>query len=906
VPRIPGLRRAFRPVGGRVRREVDDEFAFHLEMRTRELIAAGWQPEAARLEALRQFGDLEDARAYCRRIDEQRERHAMRMELFDTVRQDLTFSLRALRRSPGFTLVAVLTLALGVGANVTMFGIVDRLLLRPPAHVRDPELVRRLYFTELRRGEPHTVPNMSYPRYVALVESMRPEAAVAAFYDTELVLGEREVARRARVTLATASYFPLLGVRPAAGRFFTAEEDTPPVGARVAVIGHALWTDEYGGSPDAVGGTVTIAGSRFQIVGVAPAGFTGVGPERVDAWVPVSALGGELLGPYVKEPWHQAANAGWLRGIARLRSEDAIARGEQLATAAYRRTMESAGRAGAGVDSLRPRATLEPLLLERGPDRTPSARIAVWLAGMSFSVLLIACANVANLLLARALRRRRETAVRVALGAGRGRLVAQFLTEGMLLALLGGAAALLVAQSGGKLVRDILVPDVEWGSALLDGRTLALAGAAVVAAGLLTGLVPALQASAVDLAGSLKAGAREGGGRRSLTRGALVVVQAALSLVLLVGAGLFLRSLHAARSVELGFEPDRVLTVNLDLAGAGYSNDESVALYEQLHEQLARLPGVEHASLGVTEPFATTINYDITIPGRDSVRLPPSGPPRVNAVTPEYFTTMGTRLVAGRGIAPGDRRGAARVAVVNQTMARALWRGGSSIGERVCFPELEGGACFEVVGVAQDARWNSLRDAPTMQIYLPLAQNPSSLPLRVLYLRAAGEPAAIARAVQREIRTLAPRVPFADVEPLAENLEPQMRPWRLGATVFTVFGVLALVLAALGLYGVIAYDVAQRMREMGVRVALGARAADVVRLVVGEGVRVAGIGVVAGTVVALAAGRWVGPLLFDTAPDDPLVLGAVALTLFGVSVAASLIPAWRATRVAPGVALRAE
>jgi predicted permease len=558
------------------------------------------------------------------------------------------------------------------------------------------------------------------------------------------------------------------------------------------------------------------------------------------------------------------------------------------------------------VDSLRPRATLESLLLERGPDRTPSARIAVWLAGMSVLVLLIACANVANLLLARALRRRRETAVRVALGAGRGRLVAQFLAEGMLIALLGGAAALSVAHAGGKLVRELLVPDVAWGSALVDARTLALAGATVIAAGLLTGLVPALQASAVDLTGSLKAGAREGGARRSLTRTALVVVQAAVSLVLLVGSGLFLRSLHNVRSVELGFVADRVLTINLDLTGAGYSTDEALALYDGLHERLARLPGVEHASLAITEPFATTLDYTITIPGRDSVRLPPSGPPRVNAVTPEFFATMGTRVVAGRGIVPEDRRGAPLVTVVNRTMAGTLWPGRSPIGERVCRPDLEDKPCFAIVGVAQDARWSSLREDPTMQMYFPLAQYASPIPLRVLYLRAAGDPSALAGAVQREVRAAAPRVLFAAVKPLADNLEPELRPWRLGAAVFTAFGALALVLAALGLYAVIAYDVAQRMREMGVRIALGARPGDVLRLVVGQGIRVAGIGIAAGTLVALAAGRWIGPLLFDTAPHDPLVLATVVLTLVGVAVTASLVPAWRATRVPPGVALRAE
>jgi predicted permease len=358
--------------------------------------------------------------------------------------------------------------------------------------------------------------------------------------------------------------------------------------------------------------------------------------------------------------------------------------------------------------------------------------------------------------------------------------------------------------------------------------------------------------------------------------------------------------------VELGFAAERVLTVELDLTGAGYSTEESMALYGQLYQRMSRVPGVEKASLAFTEPFATTINYNISIPGRDSVSLPASGPPDMNAVTPEFFATMGTRVVAGRGFGAEDRRGAPLVGIVNETMARTLWRGGSALGERICIPGVEGKPCFEVVGIAQDARWDSLLEEPTMQMYFPLEQNPSPIPLRVLLLRASGDPTPVIRTVQNEVRAIAPRVLFTDVALLADNLEPEMRPWRLGATVFTLFGALALVLAGLGLYSVIAYDVAQRAREMAVRMAVGARAADVLRLIISQGVRLATVGIAVGVMIALAAGRWVAPLLFATGPRDPTVLGAVSAVLFGVAVAASLIPAWRATRVPPGTALRAE
>ena len=906
MPRIPNLRRAFRRPGRRIDLELDDEFAFHLEMRTRDLIAAGWQPETARQEALRLFGDAEDARLYCRQLGQRREKRTMRTEVIDGLRQDLAFAVRSLRRAPGFTIVAVVTLALGVGANVTMFGIVDRLLLRQPDGVRSPELVRRLYFTETQPGEQtSTEASMSYPQYVAVSESMQPAAMTAAFYDIRMVIGERAGARREKVTLATATYFPALGLRPTAGRFFSADEDIPPHGDRVAVISHAMWMKDYGGAPGAIGREIVISGHPFRIIGVAPEGFIGIEQGRSDIWVPMSAFGEMLLAKYVDGPWHQAGHVSWLRSIARLRSDDAVVQAEALATAGYRNAQEA--RVGATrADSMKLAAALEPLLLERGPDRTPSARIALWLAGMSLLVLLIACANVANLLLARALRRRREIAVRVALGAGRRRLAAQLLTEGMLIAVLGGAAALFVAHSWGALVRGILLPGVEWGPVMFDPRTLAVAAAVVIGTGLLVGLVPALQASEVNLVDSLKTGSREGGGRRSATRGTLVVVQAALSLVLLVGAGLFVRSLHNARAVELGFVADGVLAVRFDLDGAGYSNDEAMALYDRLHERIARLPGVTQASLAVTEPFSTVLDYDISLPGRDSVQLPPSGPPNVNAVTPEYFATMGTRLVAGRGISPDDKKGAPMVVVINETMAEFLWPGRSPLGEVVCMDLRTGKPCYEVVGVAQDARWSSLREEPAMQMYFPLPQNPSSLPLRVLYLRTSGDDAPIIRAVRHEVAQLAPRVLFTAVEPLAMNLEPEIRPWRLGATVFTMFGALALVLAALGLYSVIAYDVAQRTREMGVRIALGAQARSVVGLVVRQGAALALVGIVTGAAISLAAGRSIGPLLFDTAPNDPTVLIGVALVLFSVAIAASLVPAWRATRVSPSVALRSE
>jgi predicted permease len=542
---------------------------------------------------------------------------------------------------------------------------------------------------------------------------------------------------------------------------------------------------------------------------------------------------------------------------------------------------------------------------------------------MAAIVLAIACANVTSLLLARAVRRRREHALRVALGAARWRLGSQLLTESLVLAVLAGAGAVLVAQWGGAAAGRALAPDAAWGRWGTDPRLLAVAGVAAAAAGLLTGLVPALHAmraaaAAGPLTAALRTGARDGGGRRAPMRDALVVAQAALSLVLLVGAGLFARSLQRALALDLGFAADRVLAVAVDLPGGGTApaaagdtaagESPEVAAYDRLHARLAALPGVRSASLAMSEPFSTTLDARIALAGRDTLALPASGPPRFNVVTPEYFATMGMRLVRGRGITEADGRGAPPVMVVNETMARTLWPGGSPLGQCVVVREFPGRPCAEVVGVVGDVRVRGaeLREGSDMQMYLSLRQDLLKLPLRSLVVRGAGDPAALAAAVRRAVLDEEPRALRVRVRPLAVSLEPVLRPWRTGAATLAAFGALALLLASLGLYAVVAHDVAQRVREIGVRLALGARGGDVARLVVARGVRLAGAGVVLGVAAALAAGRWVAPLLFETAPYDPGVLGGGAAALLAVAALAGALPAWRAARLAPSSALRTE
>ena len=930
MPRLPdGVRRAFRLATGRprVERDVDAEVAFHLHMRTEELVARGMSAAAARDEALRRFGDVQRWSEAMSETDRGRVERERRAEWWDAAWQDLRVTARALWRQPGFTLGVVLTLALGIGANATMFGIVDLLMLRAPAHVRDAGRVHRLFSvrTAPDAGPTRYVRSFSYAEFVGLRDSVRSFSGVGAWSMEEapVAAGPTAPPRLAQVAGASAGLFPLLGVRPHLGRFFTLDEDRVPAGTPVAVLGYDLWRSEFGGDPGVIGRTIRVRTRDLQIVGVAPPGFSGADLARVDVWMPLALRGEEVVSPYTgsKEwdqpssvPWHQLYGVRWLDVVARL------APGATPATAAAELNVRYPRLLATGPDAVkaeelartRPRLALGPIQIERGPDRTPAGRVATWLAGVSFAVLLIACANVANLLLARATRRRREIAVRTALGISRRRLVTLLLLEGVLLAALGGAAGLLVAHWGGSVVRKVLLPDIAWGASLADVRVLAFTAGAALLTGLLASVVPAVQAARADLTGALKAGAREGGGRRSRLRLALLVAQGAVSVVLLVGAGLFVRSLRNVTHTDYGYDPVAVLAVEMNLSGAGYTEAEQRAIYDRLHERVRALPGVASVSLSVLAPFRSRAVLDIKIPGLDSVPTLPSGGPMINVVTPDYFRTMGTRVVRGRGFTGDDRLGAPRVIVVNETMARVVWPRQNPIGKCVRVGDSDTIPCSEVVGVAEEARWGEVRRDPMMQYYAPLAQKQWDPSMRNLFVRPEGDAtdaasiAPIAAALRREALAAAPKLAFVRVRPLQDYLEPSLRPWRLGASVFGAFGLLALVIAAVGLYSVLAYTVAQRTHEIGVRIALGARLADVLRLVVGEGLRVTVVGMLIGLAVALVAGRRLEELLYEVSPRDPLVFAVVAGTLLVVAALASLLPAWRAARVDPNVALRVE
>ncbi|MGH7529848.1 MAG: ABC transporter permease [Gemmatimonadales bacterium] len=825
----------------------------------------------------------------------------------DTLLQDLRYAARSLLRTPTLTGAAIICLALGIGANATTFGVVDRLFFQTPPHVQEPDRVVRVYVRRISSSfGPYVAGVGSYVRYADLRNAVSGFDGVAAYHSVTTSLGRGAEAERIRGMIVTASFFPLLGVKPALGRFFVPDEDRVGAAQRLVVLGYEFWRRRFGGSAAVLGTTLQLGRNPYTVIGVAPARFNGIGLEPADVWLPMSAADPDLGG------WDllRCTNCFWLDVVARLRPGVSPTQVESEATVVFRRPHAERPRGDSAAVVL-----LGPVQAARGPNASASSKLALWLGAVTGIVLLIASANVANLLLARALQRRREIAVRLAIGAGRRRLVRQLLTESIVLAGLGAAAAVLVIVWLGPVLRDYLLPEHVVGS-MLEPRTLAFMVAVALLTGLAAGLAPALHAITPDLTVALKAGERDGTLGRSLTRSALLVAQVALTLVLLVGAGLFIASLQSVRSLRLGLDPDRVLTASVNLRQLGYERPAIDALYEQMRERVLGLPGVTDASLAIGDPFGWSFAGDLRVPGRDSLPTLGTGGPYVSAVTPDYFTTLGTAIRRGRAFIDADVTGAQPVAVVNETMARLVWPGEDPIGQCMIVGERrlrEAGAttpapCTTVVGVVEDTRRNAVIEDATMQYFIPLAQAQQILwaPVTALLIRTAGPADQMAEPVRRTVQEVAPNLPYANVRSLAARLEPELRPWRLGSILCSLFGGLALTLAGVGLYGVLAYTVNRRTHELGVRIALGAPRNHVLLLVVGQGVRVAFVGVAVGAVAALLAGRAVASLLYGVSPHEPAVLGIAALVLLTVAAIASYLPARRATRVDPIVALRTE
>jgi predicted permease len=660
----------------------------------------------------------------------------------ETVRFDLSYAMRQLQRAPGFTVTVLLAFALGIGANATMFGIVDRLLFRAPAHVRAPGDVVTLAAGTAADGFAQRA--LNYPVFAAIRDYGTGFSDIAAVANVSVPLGRGDRAASLDGLLVSASYFPLLGVTPARGRFFDAAEDVAPIGAPVAVISHAFWQRQFAGSMDVLGATIPLGDRPFTVIGIAPREFTGLDYSAPDVWLPLSS-GGAMQ--FLGTRWTTQSVVTWLRIYARLKPGAPPA-------AAANDAMRVAREAAPEAFFTQPGWSFQarPIQAARGEERGASTTIATLLAAMSFMVLLIACANVSNLLLARGIRRRREMAVRLALGVTRGRLVMQLLTESLLLATIGGAAAVFVANWAGVLARRLLLGDLEFTGHVLDGRVLVFTAVVALLVGVFTGIVPALQASRAPVFSTIVPSSDRGGPRRSRVQRALLTVQAALSFVLLLGAGLFGRSLVAVNSLRLGVDVDRVFVGSMDLRSIGRPASEADAVFSRALEQVASVPGIASAAISTTVPFGPSYGTQVGITGPDSIKHYTT---TYNVVTPDYFRTLGASLFAGRDFSEADREGMSRVVIINEMLATRGWGSESPLGRclRVGEDHLP---CATVVGVVENVRRQSIFEDSTNFVYLPLDQARSMLSERFIVARVTGEPALLAESVRRAMQTAAP------------------------------------------------------------------------------------------------------------------------------------------------------
>ena len=829
------------------------------------------------------------------------------MPLLSVLLQELRYTARTLRREPLFAFGVIATFALSIGTNAAMFGLVSRLLIAPPPGVHAPERVARV---QIERGGPNgerfAMSSMSYPMFEALRAQQRAFNAVAALRTDTVVVGRGEQLAQAGVVQATGDYFRVLGAAPALGRFFGPADDELPLGNLVVVLSHAYWQAHYAGQTSVLGQEIIIDDQRYTIIGVAQPGFNGDRLARVDLFLPLSAaLRHHDYG------WWANEHVNMVFAIARLRPDVNATVATQLATSALPRSAPHDADAA---------VLLEPVQPGSSARATPQGRIALWLTGVSLIVLLIATANVGTLLLLRAARRRRDFAVRVALGAGRAQLARQLIMESVLLALLGGAAGLLLSRWFGTLLRSTLWPSLPAEEGFTDARVLLASVLVAALAGVLAGLAPLRQLKRANITDDLR-------GSRLAFQNVLVGMQVALCTVLLIGAGLFVRSLERVQAQDLGFQTSDLLFVTLDFR-ISLPGSERDAVHEDAVRRVRGVLGVSRATAVQAMPFGAFHVPPLSVPGLAEMPTIDGQPPFMYGASLDYLQMMRVRALQGRLFDERDTRNGPLVVLVNESMARHLWPGQPALGKCIragygAGVPLGFGAgnpaatapCREVVGVVRDSRARSLRpdgnEAKFMQFYVPFEQlprppAPNYFAINGLLVQVAANAEGVSAAVQRAIQTGSNVPLYARVRPYQELLDPQLRSWRLGASLFSVFSFLALAIAAVGLFGVVSYSVAQRTRELGVRIALGASRALLWRLVVLRAVALVGIGLGAGTIAALAAGPAIRGLLFQTQPWEPANLAAAALTLLAVTVIAALWPAWRAGRVNPMVTLRTD
>jgi macrolide transport system ATP-binding/permease protein len=868
-------------------RDLSAELQFHLQNQIDEYVGQGMNPAEARHAALRSIGGVEQVKEECR--------EARHMNLIENFVRDVRLGLRMLRRNPGFTVLVILCLALGIGANAAVFSWIEGILFRPYPLVAHQD--RLVALGGSAKGEPFGT-GLSWPDFLDLQRNctLCETVFVSKITGSTLSIGDR--AERTTGSIVSANYFDAIGVHAILGRGFLPGEDVGQSAHPVVVISYQLWKTRFQGDPQIIGKTQRLDGVMHTIIGVAPEGFYGtfVG-WAMNFWVPASMEDVFEGGGYKLED----RGARWIESYARLKPGVTLRQGRQELAAIGQRLEADYPATNRGRSF-----QLWPLWATPFNNAgTLLPTLEIMLAVVAF-VLLIACANVGNLLLVRSFARRHEISVRLAIGAGRARLWRQLLTEGFVLSLFGATGGLLLAYWCRHLL--VLLFPARSGIRMhlpgeLDWRVLALSSAVCLLTTILLGIVPAMQAGKIDLASSLKmesAGVVDGRGRAWI-RSSLVLVQVSFSFILLVGAGLLLQSLLRVRNASPGFTARRVQFTGLDLLSAGYDAIRAQTFQDMFLDRVRALPGVESAAFARMVPLSYVSSAETPI-AVDGYTPPLDESPVVeyNEVGPDFFATLGIPLVSGREFTRGDDEMGAPVAVVNETMAQRYWPGRSALGERLQVKDRS----YTVVGIAKDAKYDSVRENPRPFFYLATRQ--AGRRGSVLFVRTPLAPDVMGAALVREIHTLDPNLAPYEVITMQEQLERSTSAQMVAVTLVAVLGGLALLLAVIGLYGVMSYAVSQSTRELGLRMALGAGASNVLRLVLSRGLLLTATGIMIGFALALLLTRLLGSLLYQVSPRDPLAFAAAFAVMAVASTAACFLPAWRATRTDPMRALRAE
>jgi predicted permease len=885
----------------RLQRDLHDELTYHIDMAIEDKIAAGIDPGEARYQALRELGN---ATAF-----KERSHRMFSFPRLETVLQDLRYALRGLRKSPAFTVVAVLSLALGIGANTAIFSVLDALLLKP-LPVRHPEQLVTLMRVDPARG---SADNMSYPmfeKYRGLKQIFADMSALwhGRVYVTINGPGGGPEPGFLRIGLVSGSYFSMLGVNASAGRVFTADDDRIPGDHPVAVISYRYWDRRFARAGDVVGRTLTIANTTYTIVGVATKGFTGeVITDPADLWVPM-AMESQVWTDRPGLLTHPASM--WMNAIARLQDGVTATQAQPLLQVTFQQLMRERAGAGASPQALQ-------LLAQQHMELQPAGNgfaVQREFLGQPLKVLMvvvllvmaIACANIANLLLARSAGRQREIAVRLSIGAGRWRIARQMLTESLLLATMGGALGLLMARWG----TNILLAMAASGRLPVnleihpDLRVLGFTAGLCLLTGILFGLAPASNASRVSLGSALsERGAGSGGAMERFSLGkVLVVSQVALSLLLLIGAGLFTRTLANLKSQDLGFAREHVLLFWISPAN-NTSGARLAKLFETAQARISALPGVVSASPSRNGLLSGFVGIrQVSVEGYAPKSDEDMGA-QWSLVAPQFFATIGMRLLLGRDFNGQDSEKSPRVAIVNETMVRDFFQGRNPVGKRFALGADEG---IEIVGVVQDSKYFSLRDQNVRMVYLPFRQDLGHLISMCLAVRTQGSLPGLAGRIREEVLSIDSGLQIPHIDTIGEQVDATLVEERLITVLSGFFAVLAVLLASLGLYGVMAYRATRRTNEIGIRMALGATRGQVLGMVLKQSLGLVAVGIAIGVMATLGVTRLISSLLFGVKPADPVTIGGGALLMVVVAAVAAFLPARRAARVDPMTALRYE